>query len=208
MKIQLMKDWRYDKASKSLRNKHDDLSIYTGYVGVGRVANYGKPSFYEKLSKVHGPKKAKRIQQSSINRGNAIHKQIQTIKKPVVPGIGVPTYQEVLVIGELLADCRWVQGSLDDLYMDENGDYHLVEYKTKSSRYKWKKWRSDNIEPMFMQIAAYERLLQVMYGIRVKSCTLCVIFPQKDEEPEITTLSRGTLDHYYNQFLVNLRNFN
>ena len=81
MKIQLMKDWRYDKASRSLRNKHDDLSIYTGYVGVGRVANYGKPSFYEKLSKVHGPKKAKRIQQSSINRGNAIHKQIQTVKK-------------------------------------------------------------------------------------------------------------------------------
>ena len=204
--FRLMTEFDYDKEARVLRDKLSD-DVYSGYVGVGRVSNYGKPSFYEKLKKVHGAEKAKRIQQSSINRGNAIHKQIQAIKKPIVPGIGEPILQEVFVFGELVPGYKCVQGSIDRLTQDENGDYHLVEYKTKSSRYKWRKWRSDNIEPIFMQIAAYEQLLLVMYGIKVKSCTLCVIFPNESEEPEITKLSRRTLDHYYNQFIFNLGHF-
>ena len=207
MEIQLMKDYHYDKATRTLVHNEKPGVAYTGYVGVGKVANYGKPSFYEKLKKVHGEAKAKRIQQSSINRGNAIHKQIQSVAKPLIPEIGKPVFQEVLVVGKPKFDLRLVQGSVDDLYQDENGDYHLVEYKTKSSRYKWRKFRSDNIEPMFMQVAAYERLIEIMYGIRVKSVTLAIIFPQKDEEPEINTLSRRTLDFYFNQFCNNLRNF-
>lgn len=200
-----MRQYEYNKETKTLTHVPTGTE-YRGHIGVGKVATFGKPSFFHKLCSTYGYQKAKEIQQRSIDRGNAIHKKIETVETIVVPEVGDTSWKEVFVYGELLEGAQPVQGSIDDLKAD-GSDLHLYEYKTKSNPFVWAKYKNDSLEAYYMQIAAYDELLYRTYGVRPETCSLCIVFPSKKYEPEITVLSRRSLDAYYQMFLENLSHF-
>lgn len=206
MKVRTMSEYTYNRQERALVHNESGI-IYTDYVGVGKVANYGKQSLYQKLVKVHGKEKAENIQKRSINRGNAIHKKLELDPRNIVPNKGESIGREIFVFGRILDGCKPVQGALDDLCQDDQGRFHLIEYKTKSNPFTWAKYRKDNMEAYLMIVSAYEALIEEFYNIKLASVTLAIVFPKPEHYPHFMNIRRQTRREYLEKFKQNLSNF-
>lgn len=207
MPIDLMTidEFSYDRNLRILTHLPSGTS-YSDYVGVGKISVFGKPSVYKQLSQIHGTAKAKKILQSSIERGNSIHSKIQQSDENLLPELGYRVANEVFVYGSFDPDLPDVQGSVDCVYLDVEHNFHLVEIKTKSSYYSWNKYKEKNIGSYFRQLSAYDHLFRETYGTTPASCTLVVMFGNYKSMEKIT-LTQSDLFRYKNEFFNNLRNY-
>lgn len=204
--LMTMDQFQYDRKLRVLNHLPSGTS-YSDYVGVGKISVFGKPSVFQELSKIHGSTKAKKILQSSIERGNNIHSRIQHSDENLLPELGLRQANEVFVYGSFDPDLPDVQGAIDCVYRDFEGNFHLVEIKSKSNYYSWIKYKEKNIGSYFRQVSAYDHLFKQTYNITPTSCTLVIMFGNNNKSMEKITLTQSDLFRYKNEFFNNLRNF-
>lgn len=207
MQFKYMSDFQYVSEERALLHLESGI-YYRNYVGVGTVAKLGQPRLIKTLTRRFGSKRAKVIQENSVRRGNTIHKNIKKYSKVVAHPSWKSLGRDIFLFNRLLDNCPPVQGSLDELFIDPQGRYYLVEYKTKSSRASWNKYKSSCLPDYYRQVAAYEALLYKYYNIRVEGVFLFILFPDTEEFPVYQEVNRTMLNTGLSQFLRNLGEFN
>lgn len=186
MNLIYQRDISYYSETKTLKHNVTGQE-YSNFVGVSKLCNYGERTLLEKLEKRYGEEKAKNICKNSVERGNNIHKklEINTIYVPEVKGFCFA--REVFLFGNILG--QNVTGTIDAIYDRENLGFDILEYKTKSGRKSWEKYKSQNLSKYYKQLYAYSVLAQQMYGIKINNLKLVIIF--SDETPnQVYTMSK------------------
>lgn len=83
---------------------------------------------------------------------------------------------------EVLIKYKGVVGHIDAIYLDANGDYWILDYKTTSVSMAKKKASNPGVSYQ-EQIEAYALMLKLQYGIKVKGVLLMFIKRDSPREP-------------------------
>lgn len=160
--------------------------------GVTRIVNYRKENLFNKLSRLYGHEKAKKMQASAVERGNKIHKSLEVSP---IEELGILINKEVFCYGQIEdshGDYHRVIGTIDALYHNhDTSKSDIIEYKTKGNKRSWDRYGDETLKLAFQQLIAYRLLLPQCskYSEDMLGDLKLVIVFASNESPLIYTLS-------------------
>lgn len=136
------------------------------YVGVGHAVHHVMQSYLSQSGQF--------LANYKCHECGVVHKLSHTIEC-----CGFPTEYD-----EIDLDLNGIQGHIDAVFRDKNGDYWILDFKTTSLSNATEKAKKPP-ENYMRQVRAYAYLLYKQYGIKVKGLMLVFIPRDNPKEPTV-----------------------
>jgi ATP-dependent exoDNAse (exonuclease V) beta subunit len=203
-------EWRadnYGRACYILDPINGDKKL-AFHKGVTKILSAGEVSLKDKLVAQHGAAKAEVMQKEIFARGTAKHAKIEAnhseLPTQLLKDLHEIVAKEVLVYSSDFRSKK-VIGFMDAISVDNNGGYHIVDWKTKSSAFSFNKYSPmDAINKAYLQGVFYACLCKQLYNIEIQSVKIAVIFLNEDPY-QLFTLERINFGSYVGKILEKLK---
>lgn len=177
--------------------------------GVSKILQKGEPTLKDKLIAQYGEEEGAAKAEAIYARGSKRHAKIEdninALPKALLNELPEIVAQEVLLWHSNLKDNK-VIGFADAITKDKDGNYNILDFKTKKSRKAYQYYNpQETINKAFTQMVFYAILAKETYGIQIQQVQVAVLFIEDSEDYVLETLHRDAFMPYANEILRKLK---